>query len=359
MKIYNSSNNKRLLKTLAEKEDFTFLHFTGSMLGVGAPALSNNSLEKVNELKERDDSKGYICLIPDPEWLKEMGIKVNKMQRRLIQQYWPGDLTLLFNNYNAEYEHLAIAGKIAVRIPDHNLIRDFMRTIQKPVVSTSVNRSGNISETNVKDIERNYRNWFDFGLLPKGLKLLTSRGSTIIDCTDKEPQLIRDGNISWQHLDNSIRKPLILFICTGNICRSPLAEYYTQSEVERHGLPFRIRSAGFMEAGHCISRNSGKILEEIGINTDSHRSYLIDNDILAKSWLILTMEDAHKKKLLQMDPGLGYKTFTLSEYCGPEFYSNSLDIDDPYGSDLDRYRITYNMIKARIDRLLEKIKKEV
>jgi len=160
-------------------------------------------------------------------------------------------------------------------------------------------------------------------------------------------------------LKYSIEKPLILFVCTGNICRSPLAEFYTRSLIELEDLPFRISSTGFFNAGVPISGNSRILLKEAGIDADRHVSSHINNKLIDNSWLILTMENDHKMKLIEINSDAEKKIFTLSEYCGEEFRRNSLDIEDPYGSDLSRYRITFDLIKERVDRLINIIKEEV
>jgi protein arginine phosphatase len=358
MRSYNFVSDPELNIYLKNNRDFTFLHFTGSMLGIGAPATSRRSIEKINQLKNRSDSKGFIILIADTDWLDDFHFKCNNTQKQLIQQYWPGELTIIFKDEKSLFSNISLNGNVAVRIPGDPFLRKFLDDLGEPVISTSINRTGKKPELDLKVVEKGYEDWFDFKLLPKDFVSIKKPGSTIIDCTKKEPIVIREGSISQGELLESINNPLILFVCTGNICRSPLAEYYTRYLLDKVDSPFQVRSTGFLESGNPISRNSGIILEEMGIVTKEHRSTKIDLDLIRESWIILTMENSHKTELLRLDPNALNKIFTLSEYCGIEYCKRSLDIDDPYGSDLNRYRMTFNLIKERVDCLVKLIEKE-
>lgn len=356
MKTYNFVSDRHLKKFLKLNKDYTFLHFTGNMLGIGAPVSSKNSINKINKLKERDNSKGYIILIPGRDWLKDLHLKPNKLQKRLIQQYWPGEMTLIFADSANMFPHLSKDNRIAVRVPGDPLLRKFMEKRSGPIISTSINRSGHKPETDLNKINTDYSEWFDFRLLPPNLLSLSSRGSTIVDFKDDRLIVVREGAIGEAEIRQSLQQPLILFVCTGNICRSPLAEYYARQLFAQEGLQVRVRSAGFLDSGYAISENSRIILEELGINSDAHRSKQIEADLMRQSWLILTMENRHKSELNRINPNVFGKVFTLSEFCGKDYCRDSLDIADPYGSELANYRTAFKLIQERIICLKEFLK---
>ncbi|MFC1887333.1 Sua5/YciO/YrdC/YwlC family protein [Candidatus Cloacimonadota bacterium] len=359
METYSFLSDRKLADFLKGTNDFTFLHFTGSMLGIGAPVTSRIAIGKIDHLKNRADSKGYIILIPDTSWLTDFKLEINKVQRRLIQQYWPGELTIIFIDVNNMFDSISIDGKIAIRIPSDPFLRKFIMSLGEPVISTSINRSGQTPLSDLNVIRQEYGDWFDFQLLPQDLKLESGPGSSIIDFTNDQLNVLREGSIPKKELLDSANDPLILFICTGNICRSPIAEYLAREFLKIENIPARSRSAGFLESGNMISSNSRILLNEAGIDAEQHRSTEIDDKLLRESWLILTMELRHKNALLKRDPNLTDKVFTLSEFCGDEYCLDSLDIDDPYGSGLDRYRVTYKLIEARVKCLVELVKQEV
>jgi tRNA threonylcarbamoyl adenosine modification protein (Sua5/YciO/YrdC/YwlC family) len=359
MKTYNFLSDKHLKKFLRLNEDFTFLHFTGNMLGIGAPISSKSSIARINLLKERSNSKGYIILIPGRDWLNDLHLKPDKVQKRLIQQYWPGEMTLIFDDRAGMFPQLSRNNRIAVRVPGDPMLRKFIEKLSVPIISTSVNKSGFQPETDLNIINAEYSEWFDFKLLPTNLSSVTGKGSTIIDFKDDQLTILREGSISEAEIRLSLEQPLILFVCTGNICRSPLAEYYARHLFAQQNLQVRVESAGFLDSGYLISENSRIILEEMGIDSEHHRSRQIDNDLIQQSWLILTMENRHKTELNRMNPNVSEKVFTLSEFCGKEYCRDSLDIDDPYGSELANYRSAFKLIQERIECLSEFLKEEV
>jgi len=162
--------------------------------------------------------------------------------------------------------------------------------------------------------------------------------------------LLREGGIKFAELEHAWQKPPIRFVCTANICRSPMAEYYLRRKIAELKLDYEVRSAGFLMSGVPISRNSYDVLQENGIEAAEHLSTQLSEDVVRKSWLILTMTQSHKLRLIEHFPNAKNKTFTLSEYTGLVG-----DVADPYGLDIFAYRRTFAEIRERVDRLVEKL----
>ena len=141
----------------------------------------------------------------------------------------------------------------------------------------------------------------------------------------------------------------IYFVCTGNTCRSPMAEAILKHK-NIDGI--QVKSAGIyaLEGGE-ISENSGAVLANEGIFFNHKTSQVNPEDI---EWadLILTMTLAHKEMILRNFSNAVGKTFTLKEYVTP--YS-SKDVSDPFGGDFYTYAQTYQELKKLIDELETKI----
>jgi protein-tyrosine-phosphatase len=137
----------------------------------------------------------------------------------------------------------------------------------------------------------------------------------------------------------------IYFICTGNTCRSPMAEAILKHK-NIEGM--EVKSAGIyaLEGGE-ISENSRTILANERISFEHKTSQVNEKDI---NWadLILTMTVAHKEMVLHAFPNAMGKTFTLKEYVTP--YS-AKDVSDPFGGDIYTYSQTYQELKKLIDEL--------
>lgn len=140
----------------------------------------------------------------------------------------------------------------------------------------------------------------------------------------------------------------VLFVCTGNTCRSPMAAaLFNKIAVERD-LPVRIESAGiYANEGDMASGGAIGAMKEYGIDLSGHSAKNINTELLEKSDLVLTMTNAHKMVLEQY---LGDKVYTLMEFAG-----ESGDIPDPYGKDVDEYKECAESIYKALLKVADKI----
>ncbi len=344
MKVFNKWSEK------LKQKDSVFLHYTGNMFGIGCSAFQAAAIAKIHNLKQRNSKQGLIVLIPEFSWLEKYQVFVPVKLRRLLQQYWPGELTIILPDPNGHFKHVSVDGYVAFRVPTDALLRNFIVRFGSPIVSTSINRSGNPAQTDLQMIKTDYDNWFDYGFLPKKTRTAAVTPSTILKYSHETLNLVREGAIRFSEIEQSFQKPRILFVCTANICRSPMAEYYLKEKLKRTGLNYEVRSAGFLQSGLAISENSRQVLAENAIDVPGHLSTQLNEFVIRQSWLILTMTINHKTSLIEHFPNAENKTFTLSEYAGFK-----QDIDDPYGLDIVNYRETFKKVKTRIDVILEKL----
>lgn len=338
------------MKTRKINKDKIFLHHTGGMFGIGCSAFNLQTIDIINELKQRKSGKGLIVLLADRSWLEKYGITVSPQMNRLLQQYWAGELTVILPDAQNKFKHISVDGQVAFRLPGDPFLQDFIRTFQDPIISTSINLSGETPVDDLNEIRKKYRNWFDLEILPSELPKGNLKPSTIIKEAEGKLVLLREGSIEFAEIERSWQKPRILFVCTANICRSPMAHYYFQWKIEELQLSYEVRSAGFLQSNIRISQNSYETLLENNINASAHLSTQLSEDVIRQSWLILTMTKNHKLSLIEHFPTAENKTFTLSEFTGFQ-----QDIDDPYGLDIFYYRQTFEKIQKRIDILVEKL----
>jgi len=356
----------RKLEKLFRKEDFdgkTILHYTGRMFGIGCKVSSRDAIARILRLKIRENCEGLIVLIPHIQWFVEMGIHIPDRIYPLLQQYWPGNLTVIFKCHAKSLEHVSVNGKVAFRVPEDELLRVLIEMLGEPLVSTSVNISNLPPENDLKRLTSFYESWFDYGFLPLEKDLqYDPQPSTVVEYVSSheegnqsgfdELKCLREGSIPFYGVKNSFEMPTILFVCTANICRSPVAEKLFNHYVLADDLQFAGDSCGLLPGGQPISAGSLQLLLEKGItDAQDHISKQFTPEILSGSRLILTMEERQRDFLRENEPGMAQKIFTLNEYVGEED-----DITDPFGSGIDKYRRIFEIIDDRIKRLINKLK---
>lgn len=141
----------------------------------------------------------------------------------------------------------------------------------------------------------------------------------------------------------------ILFVCTGNTCRSPMASALLQHKAI-DGI--EVKSAGIYAAsGSDASEHAKQVLEDNKISY-SHCSQALTETEVDWADLILTMTNSHKFAIQQQYPKAIEKVYTLKEYSGEPF---DQDVSDPYGGSLKQYEQTFQELEKLIDKVIEKI----
>ena len=147
----------------------------------------------------------------------------------------------------------------------------------------------------------------------------------------------------------------VVFVCTGNSCRSIMAEAYLKIRAAEEKLLIEVRSAGTMTTdGMAPADNTVKMLKEGKINPEGYQSTKLDKDIISWADIVLVMESMHRDKVLSLDPAAVDKVFYLSEF---DDKAENLMIPDPIGRPPAFYRVSFNIIKQAIEGMIEWLRK--
>jgi protein-tyrosine phosphatase len=108
--------------------------------------------------------------------------------------------------------------------------------------------------------------------------------------------------------------PTLVFICTGNICRSPMAEAIARRELERGSDEVTVISAGLLSAGRRPPAETTKVMERLGLDVSAHRSQRLEDALEPPPDVILAMARAHARAVVGDAPELFSRTFALKDF---------------------------------------------
>ena len=308
---------------------------TETVYGIGACAGQKEAVERLYALKKRPLDKPLAYHIGDLGTLEQLGVKMSPTFRFLRRQFWPGPVTFVVWNDREE--------KVGLRFPNHEVAMKLFSQIGEPVVATSANMSGGESPKTADDVLAGMGEQID--LVLDGGRCKHGEDSTVLDLTVSPPQIVRRG-AEAEKIEKAIQKitsgqfprKKILIVCTGNTCRSPMAEGWLKAELKRLGLDQQIEvGSGGTHArlGGSPTMETLLALKNDEISIDHFHSRPLSREEVLEADLIFVMTEEHRRFITSFCPTAGAKIVNLQ-------------IDDPVGMDYQVYLRSYQLIKERI-----------
>lgn len=173
---------------------------TDTVFGIGCDATNTSVIEKIYTLKGRSNTKTFLLNFPNIKSIKQFA-NLSKVEKKLLKKF--GNLTLIVNvKKDTLLSPLTIKGdSIGIRIPKNKSLQKILKKTKTPLISTSCNKSGNISAVTVEKAEETFPN------LPilQNTEQLSGTPSTIVKIKDNNVEIIRQGSITRQQILDFIK----------------------------------------------------------------------------------------------------------------------------------------------------------
>lgn len=314
---------------------------TETVYGIAANSLNKKTLGRLCEIKQRPKDKPFSLHIEEKNKVEEFARKIPVSAYKLMDRFWPGPLTLVLEAKDG--------GKIGLRVPDNEIALEVIAEAGVPIVCPSANIPGRPAPANFEQAIKDLNGLVDFAIDSGNTKLGIE--SSIVDLTVEPPEILREGAIKKEDIEAAVREKVVLFVCTGNSCRSVMAKALLEKIMkEKKRNDVKVLSAGIiLPSGLSATEATKEVLKREGIDILEHRSQRITTELIKKSDIILVMERMHEERVLTLVPEVKNRLFLLKEFA--KIKDNNLDIVDPIGRPVEFYEKTLETIKEAIERI--------
>jgi L-threonylcarbamoyladenylate synthase len=338
---------------------------TETVYGIGC-SVNSDSLKKLDQLKGRTKDKYYTLHIAKPDdamnYVPTMGMRAKK----LIKNAWPGPLTIIFELDLDDIEvqkkklpadvfnNLYRDNSIGIRCPDNKIASMLLEETKNAVVAPSANLTGSPPAVDAEQVAAQFKN--QIKIILNGGTCKHKISSTVVKLANNDVLMLRQGVLSESQVIE-MAQVTILFVCTGNSCRSPIAEgIFKKYLSEKLQCPvdllpkkgYNVISAGTIGmVGFPATVEAVRACADRNVDISGHRSRALNRFLIEQSDIIYALTDLHRQDILDMSPGAKDKCFLLAA---------GKDINDPIGQSQQYYDRCAGLIDTAVKKRIEELK---
>lgn len=311
---------------------------TETVYGLAVRPSHGGAVARALALLQRAADQPCSLHIGDRSTARTLTAPWQRPEQRLAERFWPGPLTLVLPTPT---------GDVGLRLCGHDWTRSVIAAVGEPLWLCCLPGPNSAALADPDAIAARYGAHLEL-LVDDGRSPLGS-ASTVVHRRGPRLVVTRTGILSADEVLHAAAE-LVLFVCTGNTCRSPLAAALARQataqrlgiadgDVLAHGFAFASAGTSTIE-GMPASDGSRVVGAEVGLDLTTHQSQPIDRQLALRANRIYCLGQSHRRALLAELPEVAEKVSLLR--------GDQLDIADPYGGDLPRYRSARDEIRAAV-----------